>query len=371
MRLMRSLPRAAALLFLVVAAHPAQASDPDPLPPLVQVLSEAEDYKARLTAVLGLARLKDARAVQPLIKALADSHHMVRGAAARALGAVEAREARTRLEALVQSDPDDYVRAQAQGALATLMKAEEAASADKPGGMELLGSLGTLSQHAIRRGLTRPTQKASACLGKALATAPFLGGQIALKFRVKTDGAVRWVRIQDSDLGSLQAERCMRDEMALARFDRPDGGEAEFSVPLAFGGGDAVELLSPETSAAAADLREQCGAALVPAPIDEPDAPPLLTPPGGLVLTLYIDQKGSVLSVGMSAGGAELPDALADRLAHNLGTLALKDPKLKGARGKLVLPFACTEEQRQRWLKRRKKKKRGSKRRGKRRRKKK
>lgn len=325
-------------LLLAAVVLPLHGKEKDPIPELIRVAAGAKDFKQRLSAVLGLARSRDPRAVEPLLRAMKDAHHTVRGAAAGALGALSDARARAALEAALLGDPDDYVRAQAQKALAGLMAAEEGKAPSGDGkSMELLGSLGTIDQLAIKRGLRAPTAKALVCLGERLEAEPYLGGTLSLKFRVAQDGAVRWVKLMESDLGHLGVERCIMAVMAAATFEAPSGGEAEFSLPLALGGGDKVTLLEAATSTAATGLARKCATLLR---TDRRQVK--LSPPPGLRVTLYLDAAGVVRSAGLSAGGAEIPAAFADRFLANLRAMTLKDEALQeGTNGKLVLPFVC------------------------------
>ena len=335
-----SLLRRGALAALVVATLvlPLHGGEKDPVPELIRIAAGAEDFKQRLSAVIGLARTKDPRAVEPLLLAMKDKHHTVRGAAARALGTLGDVRARAALEAALLGDSDDYVKAQAQKALAGLMAAEEGKASGEGGGdMELLGGMGTLDQMAIDRGLAAPTRKALKCLGDRLEQEPYLGGSLHYKFRVAKDGSVRWIKLLGSNLGSLDVERCILAAMARASFRAPEGGEAEFSLPLDLGGGDEVTLLEMKTSTAAAALATECNQLLV---TDEPEVQ--LKPPVPLRLTLYIDGDGAVKSAGLTAAGAEIPDAFADRFIANLKGLTLKEKTLPAdSLGKLVFRWSC------------------------------
>lgn len=313
------------LIVLMSRAHA------DPVTQLIRILGRAGDYKQRLAAVIGLGRCKDRRAVLPLINALGDSHHTVRGTAARVLGTLGDRRAVAPLKALLLGAKNGFVRAQAQQALAALMPQSEDR---QPGGqMQVRGTLGTLDQSSIQDGVQDSLPHANACYAQQLAGAPFLGGRVVLKFRVKTDGKVKWVRVKTSDLGSLEAETCIVKEMAAASFDEPDGGEAEFSIPLTFTGGDAVTTLD-DRSAAARRLGKSCKKLL-----RSPAGP--LTPPPGLHVGLYIDPDGKVVSAGLSADGAEIPPEFARDFIANLKKLTLADPSVETGHGKLIHRLSC------------------------------
>jgi TonB family protein len=320
------------LLALLLGLVPMQRSHAaDPLTQLTRILRSAQDYKQRLAAVIGLGRRKDRRAVPALIKALGDSHHTVRGAAARVLGALGDLRAKPALTALLLGAKHDYVRGQTQKALAALMAREEGHRPGGPRRMAVHGALGSLDQESIQEGINARLPGATHCLGQALERSPYLGGKIALKIRVATDGKVRWVRVVRSDLGSLEVERCIVAGMHKASFDAPDGGEAEFSIPLTFGGGDAVTLLDPQSSTVARRLRRGCKKLLRGR----------LRPPPGLQVGLYLDPRGAVVSAGLAAGGAEIKATFAEAFVANLKRLKLREPSDSGRYRKLVYSFGC------------------------------
>jgi hypothetical protein len=93
------------LVMLVMLAFPLRASA-DNVTDLINQLRTGED-KIRLSAALGLSKLKDQRGVQPLINALKDSDRNVRAAAANGLGK------------LVTAKSKESVRKAAAAALAT------------------------------------------------------------------------------------------------------------------------------------------------------------------------------------------------------------------------------------------------------------
>jgi len=322
-----------ALGLTVVALHGAMADDTAPLEPLIDILRNADDYKQRLAAVIGLGRGGDLRAVPALIDALEDPDHTVRGTAARVLGTLGDDRALPALEALLLRAGSDFVRGQAQEALVALMTKEEGKEWSGSG-TDIHGALGTLGQAAIQNGINAHLPKAIDCFSQRFQAAPYLGGRVELEFRVATDGQVKWVRIQHSDLGSLEVEQCVVKQMRSARFEAPDGGEVEFSMPLDFGGGRATMALDTE-STAARQLQDSCEKLL-----RGKDGAPLKIPKG-LRIGLYVAPGGGVVSVGLSAGGAEIAPELAEALVANVKELTLMEPSLGGKHGKLMFQPGC------------------------------
>jgi hypothetical protein len=85
-----------------------------------RTLAGDDNYKVRVQAALVLGRLADAGAVPCLSRALGDQNKTVRAMAAQALGQVGDPSSSEALRALVRRDPDPFVRAQTEKALAML-----------------------------------------------------------------------------------------------------------------------------------------------------------------------------------------------------------------------------------------------------------
>jgi hypothetical protein len=86
---------------------------------LARTLREDSSYKVRTQAALVLGKLKDARAVEPLIESLRDSNETVRAAAVSSLGQLGDARATAALEGLRQ-DSSNIVRMSVEKALANL-----------------------------------------------------------------------------------------------------------------------------------------------------------------------------------------------------------------------------------------------------------
>jgi hypothetical protein len=116
--------RARACLFallLAAAATVAAAPDSAKVDELCRaVVDDSSNYKVRVQAALVLGKLGDARAVQPLIKALGDQNRTVRGIAASALGQLGDSAALDPLRNLLRNETDSFVRGQTEKAVAAL-----------------------------------------------------------------------------------------------------------------------------------------------------------------------------------------------------------------------------------------------------------
>jgi hypothetical protein len=130
-----------AILALVVARPTAARADN--IDVLIKDAKSGSDYKVRLAAVLGLAKVGDKRGIPALIGALGDSDKTVRGAAAVALGklitaatpATTRGQAKTALEKLLAKESTDSVKKVAQKTLDQLAALEAASSAVTTGGI--------------------------------------------------------------------------------------------------------------------------------------------------------------------------------------------------------------------------------------------
>jgi hypothetical protein len=91
---------------------------------LMKQLGTSSDYKVRLSAALGLAKLRDQRSVPAFVKALHDSDKTVRGVAAASLGKVVNSSTKAKLRSKVlaalktsmTNDNNSFVRKQAEKA---------------------------------------------------------------------------------------------------------------------------------------------------------------------------------------------------------------------------------------------------------------
>lgn len=108
-------------------AQPAAATPEKPAQPVVSPFDEAlaklasADTLQRRQGAEALARLRDPRAAQPLIKRLADAEPAVRAAAVDALCQLGSREATPMISELLLKDPDAAVRQQAAGSLSFMV----------------------------------------------------------------------------------------------------------------------------------------------------------------------------------------------------------------------------------------------------------
>ena len=181
---------------------------------------------------------------------------------------------------------------------------------DEPDGMRVEGTLGTLDRAAIQAGLSRSMLEFTSCYDRRARHKPFLDGEVSLAFRVTRAGKVKTVRVQRSSLGAFEIERCILGSARTATFERPRGGEAEFSYTVSFNGRVPVDIWDPGMVREELDENRdllfvrQVGAEAVPL-----DVPP------GLSVTMYVSRRGRVVSAGVTAEGAVDDDFAAHLVA--------------------------------------------------------
>ncbi len=105
------------MALLLALARPAHA---DKVDELVTALRSDESYKVRVQAALVLGKLKDKRAVRPLVQALKDENPTVRAVAAQSLGVLGDATAAAALKTAADSDESEFVKREADAALKKL-----------------------------------------------------------------------------------------------------------------------------------------------------------------------------------------------------------------------------------------------------------
>ncbi len=105
--------------FALLASTP-QFASADTVSRLARVLRKSKSPKARVSAVIALARIKDKRVRKPLLAALRDHNRSVRAVAATALGHLGDRRALSALRKATQ-DPSESVALRAKAAIARIL----------------------------------------------------------------------------------------------------------------------------------------------------------------------------------------------------------------------------------------------------------
>jgi len=111
------------LAFFVIAKLGSVAVAGDQIAELTKLISSSSNEKARLSAVVSLARMDDRRAMKPLVTALADPSAKVRVVAAVGLGRLGHKAALPALRNAANDDADTDVRTKAREAAILVAKA--------------------------------------------------------------------------------------------------------------------------------------------------------------------------------------------------------------------------------------------------------
>jgi len=132
------------ILGLLTASAPARA---DRVDDLCRSLTTDPSWRVRLQAAVVLGKLKDARAVPSLLRALGDENETVRGLSAQVLGELGDASAKSSLERS-KRDPSAFVRDKAVAALARLSEPSDAHAGGGNGALHVeVGGIGVKAQH--------------------------------------------------------------------------------------------------------------------------------------------------------------------------------------------------------------------------------
>jgi len=156
-------------------------------------------------------------------------------------------------------------------------------------GVEIEGLMGTISEMAVSRALEPRMGRFAQCFAERYDALDMVGGRIQFSFRIKVDGSVNWVYPHASTIGDRETESCLLNVAQGTRFERPRGGEAEFSWPLAFDPPDDVRPPFGWDAERATDAIEEHRQNVVSA-----------CGRGPFLVTAYVRPGGEVLAAGAS-----------------------------------------------------------------------
>lgn len=195
-------------------------------------------------------------------------------------------------------------------------------NAEDGDGMQVEGMLGTLDTGAVQAGMSRPMLEITSCFDRLQRRRPYLGGRAVLQFRVTREGKVKTVQLQESSMGSVEAERCIVTAARTAQFERPRGGEAEFSYTVEFQGRVIPDAWDPGMVREELDENREALTTIKQGRNKKEQ----LVAPSGLTVTLYIGGRGEVLSVGMTAL-EEIDEEFADHFVSTLKSIKFERPQ--------------------------------------------
>jgi hypothetical protein len=184
-------------------------------------------------------------------------------------------------------------------------------------GVEIEGLKGHLDQADIQAGVEPHHGALTDCFMSRVGKRKFLGGSVELSWLIARDGSVKQVQIATADLGAWPIEKCLLEVSRAMAFVEPEGGEAEFSLPLDFPPRGGVTVW--EEAKAIAEVEPKLGELAACSGAD-----------GDVIVTLYVGTRGLVQSVGFATGVASgapsYTDAWAECAATAISAWTLSDP---------------------------------------------
>ena len=195
-------------------------------------------------------------------------------------------------------------------------------------GMDIQAEHGSLDREDVQESVDPHFQRLVRCYDGAEPARDFASGQVTLRFVVGLDGRSTLVHVRSSDLGSWEVERCLAVEASRIRFPRPQGyGVATFEYSMEFHSTGLIPVVELAPAALTAQLpvigvrlSEDCNGLGIEQ----------------LRVTLYIDRRGSVRSVGFSSLTPLAPERAAC-LARSFQRESLAVPVNGGALGRVVI----------------------------------
>jgi hypothetical protein len=185
-------------------------------------------------------------------------------------------------------------------------------------GVTIINAHGHMEQDAVTAGIAPHQVEMSDCYTKLFKRRRWLGGHVLIHWDIKKDGTVTSVKLmQESDLGAWPIEKCLLDVAKSATFDKPVGGDADFSLPLEFTAkGNTLPWSEDQADKAVGDKQlaklDTCGKKDIP--------------PHDVTITLYVGPHGRAQSVGFSSDKSEIGDKWADCAEKAIMAWHLPDP---------------------------------------------
>ena len=184
----------------------------------------------------------------------------------------------------------------------------------------MLNARGRMDQKAVQAGIAPHQSELSDCYMNGYQRRRWLGGHVLIHWDIKRDGTVTSVKLmQESDLGAWPIEKCLLDVARSATFDKPIGGDADFSLPLDFTAKGSVMAWNEDQA-----LRAVGGQL---AKLDSCAKKERSAPPDEVTITVYVGPHGHAQSVGFSSDKSEITEKWADCALKAVMTWRLPDPR--------------------------------------------
>jgi hypothetical protein len=200
---------------------------------------------------------------------------------------------------------------------------------DSDDGVTYANQHGRMDPAAVQAGIAPHQSELSDCYMNGYKNRRWLGGHVVIHWDIRKDGTVTAVKLmQESDLGAWPIEKCLLDVARSATFDKPQGGDADFTLPLEFEAkGRALAWNDDQTLRAV-------GGQLARLDTCNKKAPP---PPDEVTITAYIGPAGHAQSVGFSSDKSEIAEKWAECAVKTVMSWRLPDPR--GQVAKLAIKY--------------------------------
>lgn len=185
-------------------------------------------------------------------------------------------------------------------------------------GVTIINAHGHMEKAAVEAGISPHNDELSACYMKSPRLKKWIGGHVLIHWDIKKDGTVTSVKLMgESNLGAWSIEKCLLEVARAAAFDKPIGGDADFTLPLDF---TAKAASLPWTDDQA--LRAVGGQLVKLGKCDQQHGKPR-----NLTITLYVGPHGKAQSIGFSSDASEIKDKWAECAEKQALAWRLPDPK--------------------------------------------
>lgn len=207
---------------------------------------------------------------------------------------------------------------------------------DEPAdGIKFQHTRGKMDQAAITAGLEPHTQEMSDCYMTKVGRRRWLGGHVVLHWDIKADGTVTSVKLSESDLGNLDIEKCLLGAAREAVFEKPQGGNADFTVPLDFSAKGNAQIWDEDKSLRA------IGGQLAKLDACPDKKAKKHDKPVNVTITIYVGPHGKAQSIGFSSPNTEISEDWMECAAKAAASWRLPDPR--GQIAKLAIRYKPAE----------------------------
>jgi hypothetical protein len=185
-------------------------------------------------------------------------------------------------------------------------------------GVTVVNARGHMEKEAVEQGLAPHNSELSDCYMKGAKRRKWLGGHVLIHWDIKKDGTLTAVKLMaESNLGAWPIEKCLIDVAKSASFDKPIGGDADFTLPLEFTAPRSTMPWSEDQALKAV------GGQLVK--LDACDKKHVRIK--DVTITLYVGPHGKTQSVGFSSDTEEIDEKWAECATKAAMGWRLPDPK--------------------------------------------